>query len=228
MKTTITFLFLTVFLSSAGFAQKNSFDFKRSVDLHINPIALGYLDPSVRIGSEYIGKGRWSFGLDLGAGFRAMYLNGIGLTDRGLKGSYKLFEVRPEVKFYWLKRSYMGWYVSAEGMFMTRKNKFADNSFYIDDEHQMYYDEATFTKSKVGGIGKIGVKFFLHDRFTLDFFSGLGLAHNTVKYTNLVNPEVKGFDPFFEMENFYPGKKSTVLLAVGFKLGVQLWSEDRE
>lgn len=228
MKTTITFLFLTVFLSSAGFAQKNSFDFKRSVDIHINPIALGYLDPSVRIGSEYIGKGRWSFGLDLGAGFRAMYLNGIGLTDRGLKGSYKLFEVRPEVKFYWLRRSYMGWYVSAEGMFMTRKNKFADNSFYIDDEHQMYYDEATFTKSKVGGIGKIGVKFFLHDRVTLDFFSGLGLAHNTVKYTNLVNPEVKGFDPFFEMENFYPGKKSTVLLAVGFKLGVQLWSEDRE
>ncbi len=228
MKIITTFLFLTVFLSSAGFAQQNNFDFKRNVDIHINPIALGYLDPSVRIGSEYVGKGRWSYGLDLGAGFRAMYFNGIGLADRGLKGSYKLFEIRPEIKFYWLKRSYMGWYVSAEGMFMTRKNKFADKSFYIDDENQMHYDQATFTKTKIGGLAKIGVKFWLNDQFTLDFFSGLGLAHNTVKYTDLVNPEVKFYDPFFEMENFYPGKKSTAILSVGLKLGVLLWSQDRE
>ena len=217
---------LFFFISFSALGQKEKKIFPSNIDIHLMPLAVAHPDPSIRIGSEYMTSGRWSYGLSLGAGFNQVLSNPPGWPKAKDSDKYRMFEIRPEVKYYWFRRDAMGWYVALEGVLMSRKNKFLNRSHYLDDSNEIHFDQADFSKSKAGLIGKIGGKFLIKKRLTIDFYTGLGLANTNVKYLNVVNPVAGRSDHFFELENYYPGKKITPLVAVGLKLGFRVWEKE--
>ena len=215
------FLILSSFCS---FAQRQKKAFKPNLDLHFMPLAIAHPDPSLRFGSELMTKGRFSYGLSLGAGFKGMHLPVVPVSGKR-SGNYGLFEIRPEIKFYWLKRETMGWYIAAEGSYVHVKRTMTKSSYYMNDTLQIGFDRASFAKTKFGLVGKMGVKFLIDDRYTMDFFTGLGVALTRVKYSEIEQPKTYSYDPFFEFENFYPGRNYTPLIAIGLKVGVMAWKK---
>jgi hypothetical protein len=225
MKYATSLLFTFILLSTvSSFAQKEKASFKPNLDVHIMPIALAFPDPSLRLGSEYMTSGRWSYGLSLGVGSNAISLGKLPWNTAKSR-SYSMAEIRPEVKFYWLRREDMGWYLAAEGMLSSVKRELGRDSHYISDTTQLSFDRSNFRKTKVGLIGKIGVKFLIPKKLTMDLYTGLGLARTHVKYSEIENPTEGSYDPFIEGENFYPGKKFTPIVSIGIKFGLLVWQK---
>ncbi len=193
-----------------------------NLDLHIMPVALAHSDPSLRIGTELMGPGRWSYGLSAGLGHNPI-TNSLMKNDK--RTGYQLWEVRPELKYYWLQREDMGWYAAVEGVYVNSRYSLDKSSYYLSWREKIVFDKADFEKNKFGGIAKMGVKFLVGRKLTLDLFSGLGLAQSHVTYSNVENPQNESHDPFFEREDFYPGKRWTGILSAGVKIGIRLWEE---
>ena len=216
---------LALLISSAARAQAVEGLFQRNIDAHIDLVPLGFPDAAVRFGSEMMLGNRWSVGLNLGVGVPIFGNNGFGFSEPRWNKGYQLFEVRPEVKFYWFKRERMGWYMAAEGFVSTMNGTtgesyhFAENS----DTLQVNFDRADFQKTKIGMIGKLGGRFLIRERLTLDFFTGLGLSSTRSSYKNYVNPVVGSSDPWFEGENYNVGKRITGHLSCGLRVGMVLW-----
>jgi len=223
---TITLVCILFLSSFCGIAQQRKNVFKPNLDIYLMPLAIAHPDPSIRFGTEYMTNGRFSYGLGVGAGFKGMHLPFIPVSGKRSR-SYGLFEIRPEIKFYWLKRETLGWYIAAEGSYVNVKRTFSKGYHYLNDTLQVGFDRAAFAKSKFGLVGKAGVKFLIEDRFTMDFYTGLGIAVTRVKYSDIEQPKVHSYDPFFEFENFYPGKNYTPLVAIGLKVGIMAWKKGR-
>ncbi len=193
-----------------------------NLDLHIMPLALAHPDPSLRIGVERITGGRWSYGLSAGIGnnpFTVVLMKNDRRTD------YQLWEIRPEIKFYLLQREDMGWYLAAEGLYVNSSYTSGSSYYIVSFDEKVVFDRAGFQKEKFGGISKMGVKFLVGRKLTLDLFSGLGMAWTQVSYSDVENPRNEVHDPFFDGEDFYEGKRWTGLLSVGVKIGLRLWEE---
>jgi len=221
----IAALTLILIISTACFSQSDRDLFRKNIDLHIDVVPIGFPDPSVRFGSEWMLGGRWSVGMNLGAGVHINGNRGIGFLEPKWK-RYQLFEVRPEIKYYWFKRQRMGWYIAAEGFVSTMKAA-AGNSYHfstVSDSLEVHFDQADFEKTKIGMIGKMGGRFLFGQRMTLDFFTGLGLSDTKSSYKNYVNPTVRRSDPFFEGENYTVGKRITAHLSFGLRLGLIVWT----
>jgi hypothetical protein len=101
--------------------------------------------------------------------------------------------------------------------------KLGKDAHYLSDSTQVSFDGSDFSKNKVGLVGKVGVKFLIPKKFTIDMYTGLGLARTNVRYTAIENPKEGYYDPFFEWENFYPGRKFTPIISFGVKFGMLVW-----
>ncbi len=223
----ISNIILILLASFAASAQVSGDLFQKNIDAHIDIVPLGFPDPSIRFGSEMMLGNRWSAGLNLGVGVPIPGNRGLGFSEPRWTRGYRLFEVRPEIKFYWLKRARMGWYMAAEGVFSAMAGT-AGKSYYFaehSDTLQVNFDQADFQKTKIGMIGKLGGRFLLAERITLDFFSGLGLSSTRSSYGNLVNPTESRSDPFFEGENYNVGKRITGHLSFGLRVGMVIWKK---
>lgn len=219
-----TTLILAFLSSTYCFSQTDRGLFTKNIDAHIDLIPLGFPDPAIRFGSEWMLGNRWAVGLNLGVGVPVPGNGGLGFREPEWKKGYQLFEIRPEVKYYWLKRERMGWYMAAEG-FVSSMKATAGSGYHFSpgsDTLQINFEKADFQKTKIGMIGKIGGRFLLGQRFTLDFFTGLGLSNTNSSYKNHLNPVPKKSDPFFEGENYTVGKRLTAHLSFGLRLGMIL------
>lgn len=206
----------------AGAQTRNHETLPANLDLHIMPLAFAHPDPSLRIGVERMTGSRWSYGLSAGVGNNPITTL-LMKDDR--RTNYQLWEIRPEIKFYLLQREDMGWYLAAEGLYVN-SSYIAGSSYYIlSFDQKVVFDKAEFRKEKFGGINKMGVKFLVGRKLTLDLFSGLGLARTHVSYSDVENPRNETHDPFFDGENYYLGKRWTGLFSIGVKVGIRLWEE---
>lgn len=218
---TLSLLVLLTFCTGA-FAQKQTY--VPNVDVHVMPIALVFPDPSLRIGTEYMTAGRWSYGLSLGGGINALGLHRAPWNS--IKSDkYNMMEIRPEVKFYWLRREYSGWYVAAEGVFSRVHRTLGKDYHYLSDSTQLSFDGSNFRKNKAGFVIKMGAKFIVPKKLTIDLYTGLGLAKTNVRYSRIENPQEVSYDPFFEGENFFPGRKWTPIVSFGVKFGLLVWQK---
>ncbi|GGH33039.1 hypothetical protein GCM10007423_23010 [Dyadobacter endophyticus] len=52
-----------------------------------------------------------------------------------------------------------------------------------------------------------------------------GPRKTNVRYTRIENPQEVSYDPFFEGENFFPGRKWTPLVSFGVKFGLLVWQK---
>jgi hypothetical protein len=229
MKYISSALFILI-LSGSAYSQAVENLFKQNIDVHIDLIPLAFPDPSVRFGSEMMLGNRWSVGLNLGVGTKAFGNRGILFSEPRWKRGYQMFEIRPEIKFYWMKRQRMGWYMAAEGLLSTMKGSAGKNYHFVEDNDtlQVNFDQADFQKTKIGMIGKLGGRFLLGERITLDFFTGLGLSNTSSSYTNYVNQTFSRSDPFFEGENYNVGKRITGHLSFGLRIGMVIWSKNQD
>ncbi|PSL33855.1 DUF3575 domain-containing protein [Dyadobacter jiangsuensis] len=224
----ITLIFLIVNRSNAQRASDFS---RRNIDAHIDLVPLGFTDPSIRFGSEMMFGNRWAAGLNLGVGVPVPFSTALGLRQQKWeKGKYKLFEVRPEVKYYWLKRERSGWYMAAEGLFSTMSGT-TGKSYHFEnnnDTTQVNFDYADFSKTKIGVTGKLGGRIFLGQRMTLDFFTGIGFSRTNSMFSNYKNKNISTNKPdlFYEGENYVSGNRITGHLSAGLRLGILLWSEE--
>ncbi len=193
-----------------------------NLDLHIMPLAFAHPDPSLRIGVERITGGRWSYGLSAGIGhnpFTTMLMR----NDR--RTNYQMWEIRPELKFYLMQRKDMGWYLAAEGVYVNSSYTAGGSYYILSWNEKVLFDKAEFQKEKFGGISKMGIKFLVGRKLTMDLFSGLGMAWTDVSYSNVENARNEAHDPFFDGEDFHSGKRWTGLLSIGIKVGIRLWEE---
>lgn len=223
MKIFLFLLLILLTLSTEAFAQKQPYE--RNIDVHVMPIALVFPDPSLRIGVEYMTAGRWSYGLALGGGFNLFGLHRAPWNTLR-SGRYSMIEIRPEVKYYWLRRESTGWYVAAEGVFARVNRTLRKNYHYLSDSTKLSFDGSDFRKSKAGFVIKMGAKFLIPEKLTIDLYTGVGLASTNVRYNRVENPQEVGHDPFFESENFFPGKRWTPLVSVGVKFGLLVFRRD--
>lgn len=227
----IYFTLLTFFSAVSTNAQRIDDLFQKNIDLHVDLAPIGFPDPSLRFGSEMMLGNRWSVGMNLGVG---VPVNGsAGWAFKGpkwKKGQYRLFEARPEVKFYWFKRERSGWYIAAEGLISTMEGSSGKGYHFINDNDtlQVNFEHADYTKTKIGAIGKLGGRMIIGQRMTLDFFTGLGLSKTNSRYANYQQKTFSKSDPFFEGENYIAGKRITGHLSVGLRLGIILWSKNTD
>ncbi|MCF0040095.1 DUF3575 domain-containing protein [Dyadobacter fanqingshengii] len=215
-------LLILLTLSTGVFAQKQTI--APNIDVHVMPIALAFPDPSLRIGTEYMTAGRWSYGVSLGGGLNVLGLHRAPWNSLKTR-KYNMMEIRPEVKFYWLRREYMGWYLAAEGVFSRVHRALGKDYHYLSDSTQLSFDGSKFRKNKAGFVVKMGAKFIVPKKLTTDLYTGLGLAKTNVRYTSIENPQEVSYDPFFEGENFFPGKEWTPLVSFGVKFGLLVWQK---
>jgi len=222
MKNFTLSLFILLKLPTGVFAQKQIT--APSIDVHVMPMALAFPDPSLRIGVEYMTAGRWSYGLTLGGGLNVLGLHPAPWNSLRSR-KYNMMEIRPEVKLYWLRRKNTGWYVATEGVISRVHRALGKDNHYLSDSTQLSFDGSTFHKNKAGFVVKVGAKFIVPKKLTIDLYTGLGLAKTNVRYTRIENPQEVRYDPFFEGENFFPGRKWTPLVSFGAKFGLLVWQK---
>ena len=219
-------------LSISAYSQAVENLFTKNIDIHFDPLPLGFPDPSLRFGSEMMLGGRWSVGLNAGVGFHGMYFRKLPLVENHFGKNYRQLDIRPELKFYWLKREKMGWYLATEGLVSSLKSAVLNgtHTYSTDtpkDTVQISFDRASYKKTKAGFVLKVGVRHLIAKRITTDFFTGIGLSKTNSSYSNYTNRKEISYDPFFEMENFDIGKRVTPHISLGFRIGFILWSEKR-
>ncbi|SDH24881.1 hypothetical protein SAMN04487996_13231 [Dyadobacter soli] len=222
------FAMLSLLIALSANAQRSADLSQRSIDVHVDVVPLGFPDPAVRFGSEMMFGNRWSVGMNLGIGVPIKGNTEFVFSEpRWKKGAYRLFEIRPEVKFYWLKRERIGWYIAAEGFASTMKGTAGKSYHYTtgNNSTQVNFDQADFSKTKIGMIGKIGGRMLMGRRMTLDFFSGLGLSKTNPIYSNYQNKTFSKSDPFFEGENYTAGKRIAAHISAGLRIGILLWNK---
>ncbi|SEJ80055.1 hypothetical protein SAMN05216327_120105 [Dyadobacter sp. SG02] len=227
MKIIPYFLILSILLIAIPANAQRDFS-QKSIDAHIDVVPLGFPDPAIRFGSEWMFGNRWAVGMNLGIGIPLPMNTALGLSQqRWKKGKYQLFDVRPEVKFYWLKRERIGWYLAVEGLISSMRGSTGKSYHYLNDNDtlQVNFDYADFTKTKVGLTGKLGGRMLVGRRMTLDFFGGLGLSNTNAVFSNYQNKTTSESDPFFEGENYIAGKRIVAHISAGLRLGILLWSK---
>jgi hypothetical protein len=227
----IYFILFVLISSISVNAQRVDNLFQKNIDIHLDLAPLGFPDPSLRIGSEMMLGNRWSVGMNLGVGVPIRGNTGLGFREpKWKKGQYRLFEARPEVKFYWFKRERSGWYIAAEGLVSTMKGTSGEGYHFMNDNDtlQVNFEQADYSKTKIGAIGKLGGRIIIGQRMTVDFFTGLGLSKTNSRYSNYQNRTISKSDPFFEGENYTAGKRITGHLSVGLRLGIILWSKNTD
>ncbi|MCF2443424.1 DUF3575 domain-containing protein [Dyadobacter sp. CY345] len=228
MKSIFTALLIIV-ISSSSYSQGVDL-FRRNLDVHVDLVPVIFPDPAIRFGSEMMLGKRWSAGLNLGVGTYILGNRAILFSEPSWNRGYQLFEIRPEIKFYWFKREKMGWYIAAEGLLSSMKASTGKGYHFANDSDslEVVFDRADFQKTKIGLIGKMGGRFLFNDRITLDFFTGLGLSNTNSSYSNYVNLGSRRSDPFFEGENYTVGERITAHLSFGLRIGMLVWTKKEE
>lgn len=154
-------LLILLTLNIGVFAQKQTI--APNIDVHVMPIALAFPDPSLRIGAEYMTAGRWSYGLSFGGGLNVLGLHRAPWNSLRSR-KYNMMEIRPEVKFYWLRREYMGWYVATEGVFSRVHRALGKDYHYLSDSTQLSFDGFKVSQKQSWICNKAGSKIYRSEK----------------------------------------------------------------
>lgn len=219
-----TLLFLAILAACRVSGQgKKQVPMPAHVDLYVSPLALIHSNPSLRFGVEVKPANRWSFGAAVGLGDDPTTQ---WLMQNDKRTAYVLREIRPEVKYYWHQWYDLAAYFSLEGIYSKTSYTNRDATYSHSSTEQIRFEKASFRKSKIAGLAKIGIKCLIGRKLSLDLYSGVGLARTVVRYSDLVNPTLESYDPIsiiFEREDYYSGIHFMPQFVVGLKLGLSAW-----
>ncbi len=194
---------------------------KPKFEIHTTPLTMVDYTPRLRVGVEYQKSDKFAYGLDFGLGNH--FLNQFRLQDDA-KNKYRFWEVRPELKYYFMNSNNpVSLYCAAELFYLNTSSTIYDDHFYPESASTaIVYDRAGFQKQKMGAHLKAGLKIVANNRFSLDFYFGGGIAHRKVNYTHIVNPRTEEFVETNEewgLGTKKEGNMSLFHVTLGFKVG---------
>ncbi|MDM8160904.1 DUF3575 domain-containing protein [Labilibaculum sp. K2S] len=196
-----------------------------TIEIHTTPSTLLDFTPRLRMGVEYQQSDKFAYSLDFGLGNSV--INFYRVNDSDLEKDYQFWEVRPELKYYFLKpNNVISIYGAIEFFYLETSNSNYDDHYYPKSTSTaILYDKADFLKQKMGAHIKSGIKIIANNKFSFDFYVGGGIAYRTVKYSNVINPHVdESFESFDEWEfglsKRKAGSKTIFHLTAGFKAGI--------
>jgi len=202
-------------------------DYAGSIILNWAPLSSFDTYPRIRLGAEIGVSQRISIGTDIGFNLsnyqRGSYNN--SWNDR----SYRIFEVRPEVKFFFNDKYRARWYSAVEFYYNYLEEDLEEDHFYRDKgEIRIDYDKATYQRSKFGAHYKFGVSLRMGSRMVFDPYVGIGFRFLEREYIDVENPAI---DPngstdwdewLWSDARRYEGNFWGMNLAGGFRLGIYL------
>ena len=203
MRWLLTLYALLIFTCFASAQEVNQA--KGSLDIRIVPFSLFDFNPRLRLGVEYLGANRLGYNIELG--WANHLFKEFGITEAVWGNSYSFFEIRPEIKRYSYDSEELDKYFGTELFYSYLSDRLVlDNYYEQNTGEQIFFEEATFKRHKIGLMLKAGFKWLVGNRFTIDYSSGFGLAHRSISYTDQVNPQI--IDQDFIDEGFYtPARK---------------------
>jgi len=194
-------------------------------ELTIMPYSLIDYSPRLRMGLEYYSSDRLGYSLDFGYGNGAFN----ELLERDWGEDYSLFEFRAELKYFFILKEYFAMYSGIE-LFSIYTEDAMEFDWYRKEHYpENYasnmitrYDFAQFERQKYGAHFKFGVKLVAFKKVDFDFYAGLGVAHRTIRYSEIVNPVDEEYNPFnewFSDRNANEGESFFLHIALGIKVG---------
>ena len=138
---------------------------------------------------------------------------------------YSAFEIRPQVKWYFMESRRFEMYLSVEVFYRKIKDRLVSKYFkFIDQYEYTNYEQADILKEKTGIHVLVGDKIFFTPHMFLEYYIGLGAAHRNHIYSNILNPTQASppFREFFQYEYEIAGRKWVTQFPMGFKIGVLL------
>ena len=224
MKSTLYLLIILLFISPDLVSQTDRSN-PRFVDFHIMPYTLLDYTPRLRLGVEYYPGSRFAYCLEAGMG--SSDLN-AGRLDGLIWGTHYTFnEIRPEIKYYFFNRNNnLSLYLAGE-LFALQMKDILNFTFYHPEnaDYLLEFDEATFLKYKAGFHLKTGMKVVVFKMVSLDFYTGVGMAGRSIRYTNIFNPvetDYFMFEEWFPQTFRHEGDDIIFHITMGCKVGLTL------
>lgn len=222
---------LSLLISSQNLKAQNG-DLETSrFEFTIMPYSLIDYTPHLRFGLEYYSSARLGYSIDFGYGND--FFNKI--LDRDWGKDYALFEFRAELKYFFVLREYIAFYIGPE-LFSITTEDILEHDWYRKGNYPQQsnldmitsYDRADFYRQKYGVHIKVGLKLIAFKRVDFDFYAGIGAAYRIIEYSNVVNPvdeEYIAFDEWFSDRNANEGESVLLHMALGIKVGIILWEK---
>jgi hypothetical protein len=194
----------------------------KSLEIHTMPLTIIGPSPRLRLGIEYnVGK-KLGYSIEIGAG--KSFLNNGFAYGWSVGKDYSFFEIRPEIKYYFLKATdnYSSLYFATELFYMTKYDVQADDFYYPKNTYSIIkFKKATYRKVKYGIHIKGGIKQLLFKRFDIDLYGGIGVAYKIIDYSNVVNPlynDGKETEHILNL-NKQIGESTIIHVTLGCKIG---------
>jgi hypothetical protein len=216
MKSSLFIIGFLMVISLKALSQEN---YVSQSHLKFNLVPSTMIDPTprLRFGLEYKAENNFGYSLDYGIG---NYL----LSNRWGDG-YLFKEIRPEVKYVFHRQEYQYLYGAMELFYMKMRSD-RESGFYQRQDYIVNFDQATFTKQKIGVHLKGGLNLFAAERFDFDVYIGIGIAEREIVYSDVVNPVIEPGSIFVEwtpQHHLFEGSKVIAHFSLGFKIGYVLW-----
>ena len=230
MKRFLTILLTLLFFSQNLKAQNEDLETSRFVAT-LMPFSLIDFNPHIRMGLEYYSSERLGYSIDFGYGN-----NSFSQTfDRDLSTEYAFYEFRAELKYFFVLREYIAFYVGSEFFSITTEDVL-EAGWYRKSEYPQQgdldlitnYERADFFRQKFGVHVKAGLKLIAFKRVDFDFYAGLGAAYRNIEYSNVVNPrddEYHAWQDFWSERQANEGRELIFHMALGIKAGIILWEK---
>ena len=221
MKLRFVLLIATLVTVNALFAQYTD-TLKRNMDIHIMPAYLG--DPRIRIGVEYRTVNNFGFVLDVG------YANGL------IQGpSYNIFEIRPELKYYFYAPSEgFTFYTALELYWIEMTKRLQGGSIDIPNStRKLAFEFADRWTKRTGFHIKSGMRLVPRNKlFSFDIYWGVGVGNIRSHFSNIEGLTIWEPDPY-SYKRFDLGLRGEGHLfpyqeihwTAGIKLGYIFWRE---
>ncbi|HET8859672.1 hypothetical protein [Marivirga sp.] len=223
MKQSFLIIILALLFVHNSFSQERS-NIDNTLNFKVMPLSLLAYNPRHRIGLEYISHNRLGYSVDFGMGNNS--LNKRRLSGLKWEKDYSYYEIRPEIKYLFIKSEEYFLYAALEFFHINVKDVLKSGEYQQEDPYVgISYESANFSKRKTGAHLKGGLNFIALKRLHLDLYGGIGLAKRTISYTDVVNP-VEGSEIFVEwipQPDLYEGESIVTHLTLGFKIGYTLW-----
>jgi hypothetical protein len=197
-------------------------------ELTLMPSSIVDFSPRIRMGLEYYSSARLGYSLDFAYGNSGL----IELLNRDWGKEYQLFEFRAEMKYFFVLKKSITFYVGPEFFNIStkdvleyswyRKSNAPSNELDIITR----YDRADFYRQKLGVHILTGLKLIAFHRIDFDFYAGIGAAYRDIKYSHVVNPrneEYHAYQDFWPDRRANEGQQLILHFAAGIKMGIILW-----
>jgi len=216
----LSLLFLQNIFSQESYENKNNLNFK------IMPLSMIDYTPRFRCGLEFISKNRLGYSIDLGIG--NYFLNKWRIDGMIWGHDYRLYEIRPEIKYIFLRDENCYLYCATEFFYINMRDILESGRYQKENSCvETTYDSAKFSKQKYGIHLKGGVNLIAFRQLNFELYGGIGFAKRIITYTDVVNPVEKTWPIFVEFPSSYLFEGESVIshMTLGLKIGYTFWKK---